>query len=69
MPLRTRYVRINLDRPDFTVNPTNCDPFSVDATLPGDEGGSSSPANHYQATNCADLPYEPKLSLKLTGGV
>ena len=30
IPLRLRSIRINLDRPDFTLNPTNCDPFSVE---------------------------------------
>jgi hypothetical protein len=69
VPLRTRYIRVNLDRPNFAVNPTNCESFNVNGGLLGDEGGSSSPSNHYQATNCADLPYGPKLSLNLTGGV
>ena len=31
IPLRLRTIRVNLDRPDFTLNPTNCDPFAVDA--------------------------------------
>lgn len=69
VPLRARFIRIDLDRPDFALNPTNCDPFSVAATLLGDEGGRATPSQHYQATNCAALSYEPSLNLTLTGGL
>ena len=41
IPLRARSIRVDLDRPGFTLNPTNCDPFSVDATISGDEGGAA----------------------------
>ena len=33
IPLRTRSIRVNLDRPDFTLNPTNCDAFAVERRL------------------------------------
>ncbi len=26
IPLRTRAIRVNLDRPEFAINPTNCEP-------------------------------------------
>jgi hypothetical protein len=68
VPLRTRFVRIDLDRPGFTLNPTNCDPFSVRATITGSEGASASPSQHFQAANCTDLPFKPKLGLRLSGG-
>jgi hypothetical protein len=35
----------------------------------GDEGASVTRSSNFQAANCADLPFGPKLSLKLTGGV
>jgi hypothetical protein len=69
IPLRTRSVIVNLDRPDFTFNPTNCEPLSTDSTILGSEGASSRLSAHFQASNCADLPYGPKLSLELTGGI
>jgi hypothetical protein len=69
VPLRTRFVRVDLDRPNFAINPTNCDPFSVDATIRGDEGASASRSSIFQITNCVDLLYGPKLTLRLTGGV
>ena len=68
IPLRVRSILIDLDRPDFAVNPTNCDPFSVQETTFGDEGAAAAQSVPFQVANCSDLPYGPKLKLKLTGG-
>jgi hypothetical protein len=69
IPLRTRSLRVNIDRPHFALNPTNCDPLLVDALLSGDEGATSSGSVHYQVSNCASLAYRPQLSLRLAGGL
>jgi hypothetical protein len=68
IPLRTRYVRIDLDRPSFSLNPTNCRPASVEAVASGDEGAASSLSHHFQVANCNELPFEPKLTFRFTGG-
>jgi hypothetical protein len=69
IPLRLRQVLINLDRPGFTVNPTNCDRFSMQAQVFGDQGGVAGLSTPFQAANCAGLLFGPKLALKLSGGV
>jgi hypothetical protein len=69
VPLRARSILLSLDRPHFVFNPTNCDPFSIDAAVFGDEGGHVSLGSHFQVANCAELPYGPKLALTLTGGL
>jgi hypothetical protein len=69
VPLRIRMVQLDLNRPGFTLNPTNCDPFSFDATVTGDQGASASLSAPFQVGNCTDLAYQPKLSLHLSGGV
>ena len=69
IPLRTRHIRLNLDRPRFTLNPTNCDPFAVDSVLFGNEGAAARRSSSFQAANCATLKYRPALRLKLSGGV
>lgn len=68
IPLRVKSILVLLNRPNFTLNPTNCDPHSVEASLRGGEGATSSPSAHFQVANCANLPFAPKLSLKLKGG-
>ena len=68
IPLRLRSVLINLDRKDFTLNPTNCSPFNVTGILTGDQGAKAEPSSHFQVANCDTLGYEPKLTTVLTGG-
>jgi hypothetical protein len=67
IPLRLRSILINLDRPNFALNPTNCDPFSVNATLAGDQGAVANLSSPFQVANCAALAFNPALSLKLSG--
>jgi hypothetical protein len=67
IPLRTRSIRVALDRPGFALNPTNCDPFSVNASISGDEGGQVGASSHFQAANCAGLSFAPKLGINLRG--
>jgi hypothetical protein len=67
IPLRLREIRVNLDREGFALNPTNCDPFQVKASVLGDQGAQSELTNHYQVGNCATLNFAPKLALSFTG--
>jgi hypothetical protein len=69
VPLRLRSIQIDLDRENFTLNPTSCEPFSVQGTIFGSEGGVANPADHFQVGNCGSLGYAPKLSLRLSGGL
>jgi hypothetical protein len=69
IPLRLRTIRVNLDRSGFTLNPTNCSPLSVNASVTGDQGAVSDLASHFQVSNCSILPFAPKLSLSFRSGV
>ena len=68
IPLRTRFIRVTLDRPDFARNPTNCAPLVGGGQMTGDEGGVASDKQHFQVADCASLPFGPKLGFKLEGG-
>ena len=67
IPLRLRQVYVDLDRPDFALNPTNCAPLAVTAQALGDESAVSSLTQHFQVANCAALDFTPKLALRFTG--
>ncbi len=69
IPLRLRSIQIDLNRANFTLNPTSCEPFSFKGTIFGAEGGVANPAEHFQVGNCGSLNYEPKLSVRLIGGL
>ena len=68
IPLDLRDIRVNLDRPDFTLNPTSCEPQAITATVTSVEGATASPSSRFQAASCGRLGFRPKLSLRLGGG-
>ncbi len=76
IPVRIRDIRLNMDRPEFTLNPTNCKEQQVAAHVTGTGGELISTADdtavdmgdRFQAANCAAMPFGPKLSLRLFGG-
>jgi len=75
IPTRLRDIRIYMDRPEFVVNPTSCEPTSTSSTLLG--SGASflkeigvvpvTVTTRYQAAGCNGLSYGPDLSLRLSG--
>jgi hypothetical protein len=69
IPLRLRSILINLDRRDFTLNPTNCNPFEITGLLTGDQGGTAAPQSHFQVANCDNLAFDPTLRAVLKGPV
>jgi hypothetical protein len=68
IPLRIRDVRINLDRPDWAINPTNCEPMSVDVKAFGASGAVTTDSSRYQLSGCEKLAFKPKLRIVLKGG-
>ncbi len=74
--LGIRSVAIELDRPDFTLNPTSCDPLSSGGALRGGGANPTGPAAFssfavaatFQTSACDRLPFRPKLTMRLFGG-
>ncbi len=68
IPLDIRTVNLSIDRPDFIFNPTDCAPLKVTGTVSstGGMGGvgatSAAVSSPFQAANCAQLPFAPKLT-------
>jgi hypothetical protein len=67
VPLDLRAVRVDLDRRDFTVNPTDCDPARIDGRVLSPEGGDASVSVPFQVEGCARLPFGPRPALRLSG--
>jgi len=63
VPLRLRSIQVNLDKPNFILNPTNCKPMSVDSKGVGDQGTTVGFSSHFQAANCAPLPFKPQMTI------
>ncbi|MDX6635457.1 MAG: hypothetical protein QOF06_1660 [Solirubrobacterales bacterium] len=67
IPVSYRDVRVEVDRPEFTINPTSCDPMSVTGTIGSVDGGSANVSDRFQVSDCAALGFKPKLSFSLAG--
>lgn len=76
IPLHLRDIRVYVDRPNFTVNPTSCDPSLALSTLTGagsdlfssaDDPSATTP-QRFQVLNCTALGFKPGLTLRMTGG-
>jgi hypothetical protein len=61
IPIRMRSIQVNVDKPEFTINPTNCSPFTVDSQGIGDQGTVADFASYFHAVNCASLAFQPKM--------
>jgi hypothetical protein len=76
IPVRIRDIRLEVDRPNFTLNPTSCLPKQIGARITGTGGdlfGSTddvavSLAQRFQVTDCDALRFSPKLRFRLFGG-
>lgn len=75
IPVHLREVRVYVDKSNFTLNPTSCQPTSTASTVLGSGTDFASESDdrpvavttRYQAADCASLAYKPRISLKLKG--
>jgi hypothetical protein len=68
IPLDIRSIAFQMDRPDFTLNPTSCDPMSIGGSMQTATGGTSPLLVPFQVGGCSALGFKPKLALRLKGG-
>jgi len=76
IPVDLRDIRIYVDRPEFVINPTSCEPTSTAATVLGSGTNFASEADdrpvtittRFQAADCGSLEFAPKLAISLKGG-
>jgi hypothetical protein len=73
--IHVRDIRVYIDKPNFTLNPTNCNPQTFAATVIGGGADPANPAdndpvtvtNPFQAANCANLKFAPKFAVSTSG--
>lgn len=76
IPLHLREVRVYVDRPQFTHNPTSCQASELVSVLTGSGARYDDPSDdstaaatrHFQLLNCLTLGFRPRLGLRLRGG-
>ncbi|MGA2163637.1 MAG: hypothetical protein ABSH36_04135 [Solirubrobacteraceae bacterium] len=67
VPLDIRTINVDINRGEFTFNPTNCEEFHVTSSITSTEGTTATPSSRFQAANCAALPFKPSFSATTQG--
>jgi hypothetical protein len=67
VPLNIRSTEVRINRPNFTLNPTNCEPTKVNAAITSVAGKTATLSNRFQVGGCGELGFTPKLGFSLTG--
>ena len=73
VPLRLQRITVNIDRPDFMFNPTNCgapgQPGSqqVTAVLAGSENAKTEVQSQFAVGGCQSLAFKPSFSVSTSG--
>ncbi len=67
VPLRVQAVDVDVERPGFIFNPTECTQKAVTGTVAGAQGASVSVSAPFAAGGCAALPFKPKFTVSTQG--
>ncbi len=67
IPLDVRSVAVQIDRDQFTLNPTSCQPKEITAQALSLSGASAALSSRFQVAACGGLAFKPKLALSLKG--
>jgi hypothetical protein len=67
VPLRLQKVALDIDRPGFMFNPTNCNPLRIAATVAGTQSASAEASNPFAAADCKGLDFKPKFTASTNG--
>jgi hypothetical protein len=67
IPLAYRSVGVELDRPEFAINPTSCDPMAVAAHATSAAGASAELSARFQLGGCQSLGFKPDLAISHKG--
>jgi hypothetical protein len=72
IPLDVRSATVTIDRAGaianrFIFNPTDCERLSASGTVVSTTGAVASVSSHFQAANCATLPFKPAFKVSTRG--
>jgi hypothetical protein len=66
IPLDIRSITVSIDRAQFTLNPTSCEPMSIGASAIA-QSSEATLSSVFQARGCASLPFKPSLTASTAG--
>ena len=67
VPVRLKRVTVNIDRPGFMFNPTNCAAFQITAAVSGAQDAVAHVSAPFAVGGCKSLGFKPKFTVSTSG--
>jgi hypothetical protein len=67
IPTRLRSLTVSVNRPNYIINPTNCQLEAVESSVVSTLGTTANLASPFQVEGCGGLAFKPSFSAKTTG--
>jgi hypothetical protein len=67
VPLRLKRITVNIDRPGFMFNPTDCSQQKITALVSGSEGAVSEVSSPFAVGSCKSLAFKPMFTASTSG--
>jgi len=67
VPIAYRAIHVDLDRENFTLNPTSCKEKLTTAAVTSSKGAFATATSRFRAAECEKLAFKPRLSFRLFG--
>ena len=60
-------MNVTIERPDFMLNPTNCEARQITGTLAGSDGATADVSSPFAVEGCKSLAFSPVLTASTQG--
>jgi hypothetical protein len=67
VPLRLQRISVDIDRPGFMFNPTDCNQLQVTAAVSGNQNAVADVASPFAVGGCKSLAFKPKFTVSTSG--
>jgi hypothetical protein len=67
VPLRLQRVTVNVNRPNFMFNPTNCGAQQITAKVSGSQNATASVSSPFAVGGCRSLGFQPSFKVSTSG--
>jgi hypothetical protein len=67
VPLRLQRVTVNIDRPGFMFNPTNCKAQQITAKISGSQNATATVSSPFTVGSCKSLAFKPSFKVSTSG--
>jgi hypothetical protein len=67
VPLRLQRITVDIDRPDFMFNPTNCAAQKITAVISGSQDTRAEVSSPFAVGNCHSLLFKPRFTVSTSG--